>query len=360
MSENHRQQPVETTFMGYTRQEGLDIIRAINLNNEGVWLIDTNYLTQAACAFKRSSMIMRSVISSQKPARSVGSTEVFNSRSTPIGTQESQLLLTTADEIPQGGEAADSPQNHLDHSMIHDHQLGDIGENDESRSSISSRPTTMNSPAAASIIRNSSSSSMYSPSPTYVDSIAEETTSQSRQEATVGNDDKEAADHDTKNINNNFHAIGRPLVIRKMIEDIRTTPNQNLTNISAVIIYNLALTFHLRAGMMTNKKIEMIQTALDLYDMSRTLLHSLPVSMVAQCSPAVFLVLWHNMIQIYQNSVRNTDQQHAVKVGELFEGLVNFLRMMKTLNVISGFSYEKVFIQILAVPKTDLRFAAAA
>jgi hypothetical protein len=363
MSENHRQ--LETMITGYTCQEGVDVNRAIDLNNEGTMLIDADDFTDAAFAFKSSSMILSAVISSRLPSPAV---EISNKDKivdtvasilprAPVGTQEPQWS-TNADEIQQGGDA-NCEQNHLNQSMVLD-QLGDVGENDGNQSSIPSRPPTMSNAAAASIrsaarTRNSSSCFLASPTTTAVYSITQETTPARIQ----------AAGDDTKNKNNNFHAIGRPLWIRKAIEGTRTRSSQYLTNLSATVIYNLALTFHLRAsycggrGKATNKKKEMIQSALELYGMSRRLLLSCPMSSVVQSSP-VFLVVQHNMIQIYQNNLRNTDQ-HAVIVKKLFDELIKVLRMMKTLNVIGEHSYEKVYVQLLAVPKTnDLHFATVA
>ena len=95
-------------------------------------------------------------------------------------------------------------------------KLCDVDENDESRNSIPSRLPTINSAAAASTIRGSAkkrkekfsfSSLLSSPTTTYADSIAKETSPKSRQEATAG-------DEDTNNTNNNFHAIGHPLLIK--------------------------------------------------------------------------------------------------------------------------------------------------
>lgn len=147
----------------------------------------------------------------------------------------------------------------------------------------------------------------------------------------------------------NSHVIGRPLWMRKVSYEMQQNGSYAITQ-SAIILYNLGLTFHLNATHGANNEW-MFQRALELYAMAKQLILSSPAATAFE-SP-VFLVALHNMMQAY-HEIGNRAFADSCS-GEL----TKVLRLLRSSNVVSEDHYEEFYLKLLSYAKASSLAPAA-
>jgi len=126
--------------------------------------------------------------------------------------------------------------------------------------------------------------------------------------------------------------MGRPMTISPNLKT-----RQTVASLAPILIYNLALSFHLDA--LTNDKGECFEKALRAYDMSWRL------SSKAQ-QPSILLPTLHNMSQIYGMECEEGKQLH--------DGLTKVLRMLCRRNQ----CYERLFLTMMTGQPNTVAVAA--
>lgn len=136
--------------------------------------------------------------------------------------------------------------------------------------------------------------------------------------------------------------FGRPLLMQLPAVD-RMDPLQ-CTSQSSVLVYNLALAFHLQGTMGGDKSL--LETALELYDMAARLVWVSIRACPALVSP-VLLVALHNMGRIYHGLGGNREAR------ECSRQLAIVLRMVRDRDEQSGScEYESLCLSLLSFTKS--------
>lgn len=135
--------------------------------------------------------------------------------------------------------------------------------------------------------------------------------------------------------------FGRPLLMQMPAVD-RMDPLQ-CTSQSSVLVYNLALAFHLQGTMGGGK--QMLETALELYDMAARLVWVSIRACPALVSP-VLLVALHNMGRIYHGLGGDQEAQ------ECSRQLAIVLRMVIDRDEQAGCDYERLCLSLLSFTKS--------
>lgn len=136
--------------------------------------------------------------------------------------------------------------------------------------------------------------------------------------------------------------FGRPLLMQMPPVD-RMDPLQ-CTSQSSVIVYNLALTFHLH-GTIGKAGREALETALELYDVGARLVWVSIRTRPALISP-VLLVTLHNMGHIYHGLGGHREAQ------ECSHQLGIVLRMVREGDEHAGCEYERLCLSLLSFTKS--------
>jgi tetratricopeptide (TPR) repeat protein len=145
--------------------------------------------------------------------------------------------------------------------------------------------------------------------------------------------------------------FGRPLIMQLPAFD-NMDPLQ-CTSQSSVIVYNLALAFHLYGTMCGGLRgRQMFETALELYDMAARLVWISIQANPALISP-VLLVALHNMGWIYRGL--GGDQE----ARECSHQLAIVLRMVRCRDERAGYDYERLCLSLLSFTKSIEAAAAA-
>jgi hypothetical protein len=138
--------------------------------------------------------------------------------------------------------------------------------------------------------------------------------------------------------------FGRPLIMQLPAFD-NMDPLER-TSQSSVIVYNLALAFHLDGtmcgGVQGRKTLE---AALELYDMAARLVWISIRANPALISP-VLLVALHNMGRIYHGLGGNREAQ------ECSHQLAIVLRMVRCKDERAGYDYERLCLSLLSFTKS--------
>ena len=137
--------------------------------------------------------------------------------------------------------------------------------------------------------------------------------------------------------------FGRPLLMQ-MPAVHRMDPLQ-CTSQSSVLVYNLALAFHLQGTMGGGK--QMLETALELYDMAARLVWVSIRACPALVSP-VLLVALHNMGRIYHGLGGDREAR------ECSHQLAIVLRMVADRDEQAGcdYYYERLYLSLLSFAKS--------
>jgi hypothetical protein len=136
--------------------------------------------------------------------------------------------------------------------------------------------------------------------------------------------------------------FGRPLLMQKPSVN-RMDPLQ-CTSQSSVIVYNLALAFHLQ-GTIGGAGKQALQTALELYDVAARLVWVSIRACPALISP-VLLVTLHNMGRIYHGLGCDREAR------ECSHQLAIVLRMVRDRDEQTGYEYERLCLSLLSFTKS--------
>jgi hypothetical protein len=260
---------------------------AVDLNNKGVLLLDACNYGGAAVSFKKASQLMLRVVSHRFPV--------------------SLSDATIVEDVPSGQSL--SGDDEIVNSLKRSKQSQDYESEKEEKT-----PTL---------------------SPTHAAASASTSRKRMRTMSTCGI--------------SNSHVVGRPLWMRKVSYEMQQNGSYAITQ-SAIILYNLGLTFHLNATHGANNEW-MFQRALELYAMAKQLILSSPAATAFE-SP-VFLVALHNMMQVY-HEIGNRAFADSCS-GEL----TKVLRLLRSSNVVSEDHYEEFYLKLLSYAKASSLAPAA-
>jgi hypothetical protein len=145
------------------------------------------------------------------------------------------------------------------------------------------------------------------------------------------------------------HVIGNPLWMREVSSERQQYGSHTITQ-SSIILYNLGLTFHLKATH-GGRNEEMLQRALELYGMAKRMILSSPAETAFE-SP-VFLVALHNMMQVYH------EIGNRVCADDCSVQLTKVLRLLRSSDVVGEDHYEEFYLKLLSYGKARNLAAAA-
>lgn len=147
--------------------------------------------------------------------------------------------------------------------------------------------------------------------------------------------------------------FGRPLMMMHLPESVESLDPLRCTCQSSVIVYNLALTFHLYGTMCGGPRGKgILQSALDLFDMAARLAWIGIRVCPALVSP-VLLVALYNMGRIYQ------ELGYGEKAKECSHQLAIVLRTVRDQDEHAGYDYERLCLSLLSFTK-NIEAAGAA
>jgi hypothetical protein len=164
------------------------------------------------------------------------------------------------------------------------------------------------------------------------------------------------------------HVIGQPLWMKipssslpsqSSSEDVNGAPSDDpfiTSTQSAIIFYNLGLTFHMSSWYTADRGDSLsasllLLKAIEMYKLAKKLVLAIPVTIALQ-SP-VFLVSLHNLAMAF------FELKNQSEGNECINELVKVLRLLRTSSDLFGSkNYEEFYLQLLSVAKNNRTLAS--